>query len=100
MTVADALFIQTYLLGLNDLPTPVNVVIAPTTTTTTEVSTTTTTTDAPVPVKYYAADQTWNDGIIEMVNSGYTCDKGYVNLGNNTDSNITFTVNVLLTETI
>ncbi|MBP5432943.1 GDSL-type esterase/lipase family protein [Ruminococcus sp.] len=94
MTVADALFIQTYLLGLNDLPTPVNVVIAPTTTTTTEVSTTTTTTAAPVPVKYYAADQTWNDGIIEMVNSGYTCDKGYVNLGNNTDSNITFTVNV------
>ena len=94
MTVADALFIQTYLLGLNDLPTPVNVVIAPTTTTTTEASTTTTTTAAPVPVKYYAADQTWNDGIIETVNSGYTCDKGYVNLGNNTDSNITFTVNV------
>ena len=97
MTVADALFIQTYLLGLNDLPTPVNVVIAPTTTTTTtttEASTTTTTAAAPVPVKYYAADQTWNDGIIETVNSGYTCDKGYVNLGNNTDSNITFTVNV------
>ena len=95
MTVADALFIQTYLLGLNDLPTSVNIVTVPTTTTTTTPSTTTTTaTTVPVPVRYYAADQTWNDGIIETVNSGYTSDKGYVNLGNNTDSNITFTVNV------
>ena len=92
MTVKDAQFIQTYLLGLNELPSPITVV--PTTSETTQPTTTTTTSTAPVPVKYYAADQTWNDGIIETTNSGYTCDRGYVNLGNNTDSNITFSVNV------
>ena len=100
MTVQDALYIQEYLLGLHDLPTPVSVVVtqpttAPQTTTATETTTTaTTTTTAPVVLKYYAADQTWNDGVIETTNSGYTYDKGYVNLGNNTDSNITFTVDV------
>ena len=86
VTVNDALFIQTYLLGLNSLPTPV-------TSSVTETSTTVTTTTAP-PAKYYAAEQSWNDGIIETVNSGYTYGNGYVNLGNNSDSNITFTVNV------
>lgn len=97
MTVNDAMFIQRCLLGLDTLPSPVNVVVtSPTTTasTTTTTETTTTTTTAPVPVKYFAADQTWNDGVIETTNAGYTGSKGYVNLGNNTDSNITFSVNV------
>ena len=92
MTVKDAQFIQTYLLGLNDLPAAVTITV--TTTTASVTAETTTTSTEPVKVRYYAADQTWNDGITETVNSGYTCDKGYVNLGNNTDSNITFTVNV------
>ena len=98
MTVQDAMFIQRCLLGLDKLPEAVTIVPEqPTTTTTTTTTTTaetTTTTTAPAVLKYYAADQTWNDGIIETTNSGYTYDKGYVNLGNNTDSNITFTVDV------
>ncbi|MBP5379571.1 MAG: RICIN domain-containing protein [Ruminococcus sp.] len=98
MTAQDALFIQTYLLGLNDLPTPAVVPATSeatqTTTTTSTTTETTTTTTAPVVLKYYAAEQTWNDGIIETTNSGYTYSNGYVNLGNNTDSNITFTVDV------
>ena len=91
MTVNDAQFIQLCLLGLAQLPEPITVV--PENPGTTQPITTTTAA-APVPVKYYAADQTWNDGIIETTNSGYTCDKGYVNLGNNTESRITFTVKV------
>nr|MCR5122436.1 RICIN domain-containing protein [Ruminococcus sp.] len=43
---------------------------------------------------YYAADQTWDQGVIETTNSGYTCEKGYVNLDNNDSSSITFTVKV------
>ena len=97
MTVNDAMFIQRCLLGLDTLPEPINVVVAtttaaPTTTTTTAVATTTTT--APVPVKYFAVDQVWTNGVTETVNSGYTRSDGYVNLDNTTDSNITFTVNV------
>jgi lysophospholipase L1-like esterase len=88
MTVNDAQFIQMCLLGLAKLPEPVTAVTVP------PATTAPATTAAPVPVKYYAADQTWNDGIIETSNAGYTCDRGYVNLGNSTDSNITFTVNV------
>uniref|UniRef100_UPI0025F007E3 GDSL-type esterase/lipase family protein n=1 Tax=Ruminococcus sp. TaxID=41978 RepID=UPI0025F007E3 len=92
MTVNDAQFIQMCMLGLAKLPEPITVVVA--TQETTQPTTTATTTSVLVPVKYYAADQTWNDGIIETTNTGYTCDKGYVNLGNNSDSNITFSVNV------
>ncbi len=88
MTVNDAQFIQMCLLGLAKLPEPVTAVTVP------PATTAPATTAAPVSVKYYAADQTWNDGIIETLNAGYTCDRGYVNLGNSTDSNITFTVNV------
>ena len=42
---------------------------------------------------YFAADQTWEQGVIETMNAGYTSEKGYVNLDNNDSSNITFTVN-------
>ncbi len=43
---------------------------------------------------YYAVDQVWEDGIKETTNAGYTKEEGYVNLGNNNTSNITFTVKV------
>lgn len=43
---------------------------------------------------YYAVDQTWEQGVIETTNAGYTSEKGYINLDNNDSSNITFTVNV------
>ncbi|MCR4644508.1 MAG: RICIN domain-containing protein [Oscillospiraceae bacterium] len=42
--------------------------------------------------QYFAVDQVWDDGIIETTNEGYTREDGYVNLGNNTTSNITFMV--------
>ncbi|WP_295154253.1 GDSL-type esterase/lipase family protein, partial [uncultured Ruminococcus sp.] len=42
---------------------------------------------------YYAIDQTWEQGVIETVNSGYTNSNGYVNLDNTDTSNITFSVN-------
>ncbi|MBR0484544.1 MAG: carbohydrate-binding protein, partial [Oscillospiraceae bacterium] len=43
---------------------------------------------------YFAVDQSWEEGIIETTNSGYTSEKGYINLENNDTSNITFTVSV------
>jgi len=99
MTVKDAQFIQTCLLGINQLPTPMIVVVVqpttePVTTTTTVTTTVTTTTTVPVPVKYFAVDQVWTNGVTETVNAGYTRSDGYVNLDNTTDSNITFTVDV------
>jgi len=90
MTVKDAQFIQTYLLGVNELPPPLMVTVA----SSTAAETTTVTTTTSAPVKYFAADQTWNDGITETTHTGYLGPNGYVNLGNNTDSNITFTVDV------
>lgn len=48
---------------------------------------------APRDGKYYAVDQTWEQGVAETVNAGYTSPKGYVNLDNNDTSSITFTVN-------
>ena len=92
MTVKDAQFIQTYLLGVNQLPPPHTVVV--TQQTETDTTTSATTTAEPVQLKYYAVEQSWNDGVIETSNSGYTCPNGYVNLANNSDSNITFRVNV------
>lgn len=49
-------------------------------------------TEAPSPQIYYAVDASWENGVTETTNSGY---KGtaYINLDNNTTSNITFTVN-------
>ncbi|MCR5142824.1 MAG: RICIN domain-containing protein [Ruminococcus sp.] len=43
---------------------------------------------------YFAVDQTWQEGVIETTNSGYTNEKGYINLDNTDTSNITFSVNV------
>ena len=43
---------------------------------------------------YYAVDQTWEEGVIETTNAGFTRPEGYINLDNNDTSNITFTVNV------
>ncbi|MBR1556087.1 MAG: carbohydrate-binding protein, partial [Oscillospiraceae bacterium] len=42
---------------------------------------------------YFAVDQTWEQGVAETLNAGYTKSAGYVNLDNNDTSNITFTVN-------
>ena len=53
-------------------------------------------TPTPVPaddVNYYAVDQTWEEGVIETINAGFTKAEGYINLENNDTSNITFTVN-------
>lgn len=83
LTVNDAQYIQICLLGLAQLPE--REYGQPETTTTTTVTTT-----APQPVRYFAVDQTWENGVTETVNSGYTRADGYVNLDNNTDSNITF----------
>ncbi len=44
-------------------------------------------------VTYFAVDQTWDEGVIETANSGYTDPRGYINLDNTDTSNITFTVN-------
>ena len=43
---------------------------------------------------YYACDHTFEQGVVETVNGGFTRKKGYVNLDNNDTSNLTFTVNV------
>ena len=43
---------------------------------------------------YFAVDQTWEEGVAETSNAGYTKPEGYVNLDNNDTSNITFNVNV------
>jgi len=48
----------------------------------------------PVTVYYYAIEQTWDQGVIETTNAGFTNPGGYINLENNDTSNITFTVNV------
>ena len=90
LTPNDALFIQKCLLGLETLPPKEYKYSEQTTTTVPE----TTTVPFYDPVRYYAVDQQWNYGMTETVNSGYTKSEGYVNLDNNTDSNITFTVDV------
>ncbi|MBR6581149.1 MAG: RICIN domain-containing protein [Ruminococcus sp.] len=78
VTADDAVFIKRVDAGMEELP-----VYKPT-------DTTTTTTDS----RYFAVDQTWTKGITETVNEGYTKSEGYVNLDNELDSEITFTVNV------
>ena len=93
LTSNDALFIQRCLLNLETLP-PKEYAVPVTATETTTTAEETTTTTTTVLLRYYAADQQWNDGIVETVNSGYTRSDGYVNLNNNSDSNITFTVDV------
>lgn len=78
VNTSDAVLIQQYLVRLASFPE-----IVP------EVSETTTTAQ---PV-YYAIDADFENGVTETVNAGYKGD-AYVNLDNNTTSNITWTVAV------
>ena len=95
MTILDAQYIQSYKLGLNDIP-PIEYYPPETETTTT------TTTTAPFAGYYFAVDQTWENGVTEEVHPGFTktdasygstSNIGYVNLDNMVGSNITFNVN-------
>lgn len=91
ITALDSLFIQMVDAGIEKLP----VYVPPVTTaqpTTAKTTTITTTTTDP---RYFAVDQTWNNGVTETTNAGYTREDGYVNLANELDSSITFNVNVL-----
>lgn len=74
ITAADAIFIQKYDAGMEQLPQ----YIPPATT------------DS----RLFAVDQKWTNGATETVNEGYTKAEGYVNLDNQLDSEITFTANV------
>ncbi|MBP3379814.1 MAG: hypothetical protein J6K77_02990 [Ruminococcus sp.] len=87
VTAMDSLFIQMVDAGIEKLPEYVPPV---TTAQPTTVKTTVTTTDP----RYFAADQTWNNGVTETANAGYTREDGYVNLANELDSSITFSVDV------
>ncbi len=96
VTAMDALSIQKFdAKVISELPE--SWMIVPTTaapiyesTTTAETTTATTTTTDP---RYFAVDQTWEQGVKETVNAGYAKEDGYVNLDNVIGSNITFTVN-------
>lgn len=90
LTNLDALFIQKALLKLETLPDIEYYPPDPVVTTTSSSTTVTTTTTVPY---YFALDQTWEMGVEENYNEGFTRD-GYVNLDNVVDSNITWTVNV------
>lgn len=90
ITGQDAIFIQMVDAGIEKLPVYVPDVV--TTAPTAPVTTVTTTASDP---RYYAVDQTWELGVTETVNAGFTKEEGYVNLDNVLDSSITFTVNVL-----
>ena len=87
VTADDAVFIKKVDAGMETLP-----VYKPT------ITTTTTVTAAPpattVDSRYFAVDQTWTNGVTETTNEGFTKAEGYVNLNNELDSEITFTVNV------
>lgn len=87
VTADDAVFIKKVDAGMETLP-----VYNPTITTTTTVATNppATTVDS----RYFAVDQTWTNGVTETANEGFTKAEGYVNLDNELDSEITFTVNV------
>ena len=97
VTGLDALFIQKYCLDLVELPEPVEYGETETTaqtTTTTAAETTATTSTTTVKSLYYAIDQQWNSGVTETVNAGYSDQRGYLNLDNNSDSYVDFTVDV------
>lgn len=88
VTADDAVFIKKVDAGMETLP-----VYKPTiTTTTTTVATNPPATTADS--RYFAVDQTWTNGVTETANEGFTKAEGYVNLDNELDSEITFTVNV------
>ena len=91
----DALFIQRVDAGVEELP----VYVPPVTTTAVTTPETVTTIADP---HYFAVDQTWENGVTETINAGFTKTEatpsgeniGYVNLNNELDSNITFSVSV------
>ena len=92
ITGGDAIFIQRIDAGLETPPQdtpPVQTATEPPVTEppATEPS-------APEAVRYFAADQIWDQGIVETVNAGYTRSDGYVNLDNTAGSSITFSVTV------
>ncbi len=89
ITADDALFIQKYDAGLETLP-QYNPPTTTPATTTTAAPVVTTTADS----RYFAVDQTWTNGVTETTNEGFTKAEGYVNLNNELDSEITFSVNV------
>lgn len=86
ITADDAIFIKKVDAGIETLPVynpPVN---------------TTVVTNPPAQVttdsRYFAVDQKWTNGVTETANEGFTKADGYVNLDNELDSEITFTVDV------
>ncbi len=94
VTAQDALFIQKYDAGIEELPVYHPPVVTTETTTSTEAAT--------KDPRYFAVDQKWENGVTETVNAGFAkteanaagANIGYVNLDNVLDSNITFTVEV------
>ncbi len=90
VSTLDSLFIQKVDAGLEKLP----VYVPPVQTTTKAPETVPETTTETSDPHYYAVDQTWTNGVTETVNAGFTKAEGYVNLDNELDSSITFTVNV------
>lgn len=99
VTVLDAQFIQSYCLGLVELP-PVEYVNVtkqpvepvPTTTVYYEPETTTVTETTASPY-IFAVDQKWDQGMTETTNAGYTDERGYLNLDNTVGSSVDFSVN-------
>lgn len=88
ITADDAIFIQKVTAGIETLPVyKPAATTAPTTTAAPVVST-------EADSRYFAVDQTWTKGATETTNEGFTKTEGYVNLDNELDSEITFTVDV------
>mgnify|MGYP003289577780 CR=1 FL=1 len=88
ITADDAIFIQKVTAGIETLPVyKPAATTAPTTTAAPVVST-------EADSRYFAVDQTWTKGATETANEGFTKAEGYVNLDNELDSEITFTVDV------
>ncbi|MBO5343855.1 MAG: RICIN domain-containing protein [Ruminococcus sp.] len=88
ITADDAIFIQKVTAGIETLPVyKPAATTAPTTTAAPVVST-------EADSRYFAVDQTWTKGVTETTNEGFTKAEGYVNLDNELDSEITFTVDV------
>ncbi|MBO4878621.1 MAG: RICIN domain-containing protein [Ruminococcus sp.] len=92
ITGGDAIFIQRIDAGLETPPQDTPPVQAATEPPVTEPPVTEP--SAPEAVRYFAADQIWDQGIVETVNAGYTRSDGYVNLDNTAGSSITFSVTV------
>lgn len=90
VTGADAILLQKFEAGMEELP-----VYTPPVTTALPVTTT-------ADPHYYAVDQSWSSGVVETINEGFTKTSpteksevtGYLNLDNILDSSVTFGVEV------